>query len=200
LRRLDVDILDDAMSSDRVRYQYDNLEGFARQFSDHASDAQQVRSRLSRQLEVLEDGGWIGEGASRFSAEMRDSILPALDALTRALDSANSAILRATEMMRDAENEAAALFKAVDIAVQAASGSFDTSTISPSDRAQQVAGLTTLRDEQMRFVQELRRSMDGLGGQLAGVQDAYTRLMTEAAERSERMTALIESMQGGSMP
>ena len=42
--------------------------------------------------------------------------------------------------------------------------------------------------------------MDGLGGQLAGVQDAYARLMAEAADRAERMTALIESMQGGTMP
>ena len=81
--------------TDRVRYQYDNLEGFARQFSDHAADAQQVRTRLSQQLAILEDGGWIGEGAKRFSAEMREQILPALDALARALDGANGAILRA---------------------------------------------------------------------------------------------------------
>ena len=89
--------------TDRVRYQYDNLEGFARQFSDHAADAQQVRTRLSQQLAVLEDGGWVGEGAKRFSAEMREQILPALDALARALDGANGAILRAAEMMREDE-------------------------------------------------------------------------------------------------
>ncbi len=187
--------------TDRVRYQYDNLEGFARQFSDHASEAQQVRTRLTRQLAVLEEGGWVGEGASRFSAEMRDLILPALDALSRALDSANGAIMRATEMMREAENEAAALFRAVDGAVEAVrASSVDVSGLSPAQRAQQVASLTSLRDEQTRFITDLRRSVEGLGGQLAGVQDAYARLMAEASERTERMTALISAIQGGTMP
>ena len=186
---------------DRVRYQYDNLEGFARQFSDHAADAQQVRTRLSQQLAVLEDGGWVGEGAKRFSAEMREQILPALDALARALDGANGAILRAAEMMREAETEAAALFRAVDNAMQASSAGGGGGG-SPADiqRNQQIATLTAMRDEQTRFIQELRNTMDGLGGQLAGVQDAYARLMAEAADRAERMTALIESMQGGTMP
>jgi WXG100 family type VII secretion target len=187
--------------ADRVRYQYDNLENFARQFSEHASDAQQVRQRLLGQLQVLEEGGWVGEGAARFSAEMRDMILPALEALSRALDNANGAIVRAAGMMRDAENEAAALFKVVDGALEAVrAGAGDTSSMSPTQRAQQIASLTSLRDEQVRFVDELRRSVEGLGGQLAGVQDAYARLMTEAADRTERMTALIQSMQGGSMP
>ena len=189
--------------TDRVRYQYDNLEGFARQFSDHAADAQQVRTRLSQQLAVLEDGGWIGEGAKRFSTEMREQILPALDALARALDGANGAILRAAEMMRDAEAEAAALFRAVDNAMQASTGgagSSDGGSPANIQRAQQIATLTAMRDEQTRFIQELRSTMDGLGGQLAGVQDAYARLMAEAADRAERMTALIESMQGGTMP
>jgi WXG100 family type VII secretion target len=186
--------------TDRVRYQYDNLEGFARQFSDHAADAQQVRTRLSQQLAVLEDGGWVGEGAKRFSAEMREQILPALDALARALDGANGAILRAAEMMREAEAEAAALFRAVDNAMEASSAGGSGGTPADTQRTQQIATLTAMRDEQTRFIQELRNTMDGLGGQLAGVQDAYARLMAEAADRAARMTALIESMQGGTMP
>lgn len=190
--------------TDRVRYQYDNLEGFARQFSDHAADAQQVRTRLSQQLAILEGGGWLGEGAQRFSAEMREQILPALDALARALDGANGAILRAAEMMREAEAEAAALFRAVDNAMQASgeggTGGSEAGAPANTQRAQQIATLTAMRDEQTRFIQELRNTMDGLGGQLAGVQDAYARLMAEAADRAERMTALIESMQGGTMP
>lgn len=186
--------------TDRVRYQYDNLEGFARQFSDHAADAQQVRTRLSQQLAVLEDGGWVGEGAKRFSAEMREQILPALDALARALDGANGAILRAAEMMREAEAEAAALFRAVDNAMEASGGGVGGGTPADTQRTQQIATLTAMRDEQTRFIQELRNTMDGLGGQLAGVQDAYARLMAEAADRAARMTALIESMQGGTMP
>lgn len=192
--------------TDRVRYQYDNLEGFARQFSDHAADAQQVRTRLSQQLAILEDGGWVGEGAARFSSEMREQILPALDALARALDGANGAILRAAEMMREAEAEAAALFRAVDNAMQASAGGGagseggDGGTPANAQRAQQIATLTAMRDEQTRFIQELRNTMDGLGDQLTGVQDAYARLMAEAADRAERMTALIESMQGGTMP
>lgn len=188
--------------TDRVRYQYDNLEGFARQFSDHAADAQQVRTRLSQQLAILEGGGWIGEGAKRFSAEMREQILPALDALARALEGANGAILRASEMMRDAEAEAAALFRAVDNAMEASTGGAsagDNGALAEPQRAQQIATLTAMRDEQTRFIQELRNTMDGLGDQLTGVQDAYTRLMAEAADRAERMTALIESMQGGTM-
>lgn len=188
--------------TDRVRYQYDNLEGFARRFSDHAADAQQVRTRLSRQLAVLEDGGWIGEGATRFSTEMREQILPALDALSRALDGANGAVLRAAEMMREAESEAAALFRAVDNAMQSgpAASSGGVSPVNPLQRVQQIAALTTMRDEQTHFIQELRRTMDGLDGQLAGVHVAYDRLMTEAADRAARMTALIETMQGGTMP
>src|SRR5690606_38703432 len=128
-------------------------------FSDHAADAQQVRTRLSQQLAILEDGGWVGEGAKRFSAEMRELILPALDALARALDGANGAILRATEMMREAETEAAALFRAVDNAMQASGGGSGADGGSPASiqRAQQIATLASGGAEQTPRPTELRR-------------------------------------------
>src|SRR5690606_4070811 len=126
----------------------------------------------------------------------------ALDALARALEGANGAILRATEMMRDAEAEAAALFRAVDNAMEASAGGGAGAGGTPADtqRVQQIATLTAMRDEQMRTIQELRTTLDGLGDQLTSGQDAHARLMPEAADRAERMTALIESMQGGTMP
>lgn len=184
--------------SDRIQYRYDSLEDFARRFSDHASETEQVRSRLNKQLAVLEQGGWLGEGAKRFSTEMRESILPALDALAHALDSANAGVMRAAEMMRAAEAEAASLFRNVELA-EAGQTAGSSQPIDDGQRAQQIAILSGLRDEQTTFIQELRRGMETLGGQLASVQDAYDRLMSEAASRAERMTALIRTMQGGAM-
>ena len=184
--------------SDRIRYQYESLEAFARKFSDHAAETEQVRARLNSQLTVLENGGWLGEGAKRFSAEMREQILPALDNLVRALDGANAGILRASEMMREAEEEAAALFRSFEVAApQRASAAAGQPAGASVNHQTQIAALSGLRDEQTRFMQDLRRGMEGLGGQLAGVQAAYDRLMAEATSRADRMTALIGTLRGG---
>ena len=185
--------------SDRIRYQYDNLEAFARKFADHAQETAQVRSRLTNQLLILESGGWLGDAAKRFSAEMREMILPALDNLGRALEGADFALRRACELMRDAEEEAAAKFRAADADSAAGTASIGASS-GPSSTAQvnaQINALTTMRDSQNGFIQDMRQGMNNLGGQIVSVQAAYDRLIAEAAARAERMTALIGTLKNG---
>lgn len=189
--------------ADRIQYRYESLEGFARKFSNHAQETEQVRARLNAQLTVLENGGWIGEAAKQFSTEMRERILPALSRLAYALDEANIGITRASEMMRAAEDEAAALFRAVDVPSSTGATSSTATgqgTGSATSSGAQIAALTGLRDEQNGFINDLRRGMEGLGGQIASVQAAYDRLMAEATERAARMTALIGNLRSGTIP
>lgn len=185
--------------TDRIRYQYDSLEEFARRFSDHAAAAEQAKMRLARQLAILEGGGWLGEGAQRFSAEMRELILPALDRLAQALETSHAGLLRAAETMRDAEQEAAALFRGAEMTSGAGAFASANTPNFAAQRGQQIAALTGLREEQSGFVQDLRRGMEGLGGQIASVQAVYDRLFSEAAARTERMTSLIGALQGGAV-
>lgn len=187
--------------SDRIRYQYDNLGEFARRFAEHAAAAEQTRARLTRQLAVLEDGGWLGEGAERFSAEMREQMLPALDRLAQALEAAQAGVLRMVETMQAAEQEAAGLFRSAEAAGRQGAGSaFGAANPSfTAQRTTQIAALSGLREEQGRFVQDLRRGLEGIGGQIAGVQAVYDRLFAEAGARAERMSTLIGALQGGTV-
>lgn len=99
------------MPSDKVQYQYDKLDEIAQTASSKSEAAAAVRQRLNQQLQVLQDGGWVGAGAVTFFNEMNSQIFPAMTKLETAFDNLSAVLRRASEMMRDAEQQCAAGFK-----------------------------------------------------------------------------------------
>lgn len=99
------------MASDKVQYQYEQLEKIAQSANVHADGAAAMRQRLAQHMQTLIDGGWFGEGAANFYNEMEHEIFPAVMRLERALESLGGVVLRASDMMREAEEQAANGFK-----------------------------------------------------------------------------------------
>lgn len=99
------------MPSDKVQYQYEQLEKIAQNANTHADGAAAMRQRLAQHMQTLVDGGWFGEGAETFYNEMEHEIFPAVMRLERALEALGGVVLRASDMMREAEEQAANGFK-----------------------------------------------------------------------------------------
>ncbi|HEY0607060.1 MAG TPA: WXG100 family type VII secretion target [Herpetosiphonaceae bacterium] len=99
------------MSGDNIQAKYEDLAGVARRLAQQSQAAADLRSRITRSTKALEQGGWIGRGSTAFFAEMNSVVFPALQRLILALEEARAVTLQASEIMRIAEEEAAALFK-----------------------------------------------------------------------------------------
>ncbi len=76
-----------------------------------AEDVANLRRRFTRQMKVLEDGGWIADAATAFFNEVDDRIDPALRRLENVLVDAASVLRQTTGRFSDAEQESAALFR-----------------------------------------------------------------------------------------
>lgn len=99
------------MPSDKVQFQYEQLEKIAQSANTHADGAAAMRQRLAQHMQSLVDGGWYGGGAETFYNEMEQEIFPAVVRLERALEALGGVVLRASDMMREAEEQAANGFK-----------------------------------------------------------------------------------------
>ncbi|MCB0079070.1 MAG: WXG100 family type VII secretion target [Anaerolineales bacterium] len=98
------------MTATLIQANYERLESIAATFGDHAARSDGLHRHLQRQADALVDGAWQGEAAQRFHAEMSNELLPALQRLATALDEAQSITLKIRDIIRAAEEEAAALF------------------------------------------------------------------------------------------
>ncbi|MCB0077369.1 MAG: WXG100 family type VII secretion target [Anaerolineales bacterium] len=94
-----------------IQAHYERLEQIAATFGAHAQRSAELRARLAQQADALVDSAWQGEAAQRFHAEMSRELLPALQRLAEALDEAQRVTLQIRDIIRAAEEEAAALFQ-----------------------------------------------------------------------------------------
>lgn len=98
------------MTANIIQARYDELDAIAAHFGQQAEASAALHERVRRGVEALEDGGWEGQGAAAFFAESHGEITPALQRLQQALDEARAVTLEAKDILRAAEEEAAALF------------------------------------------------------------------------------------------
>lgn len=99
------------MPAPRVRADYEQLDVIAARFADHAERAQRSMQGIVRQLEALRGGDWIGRGATAFYREMDGEVLPSLRRLASALETARRTTLEISRVMKQAEDEAASVFR-----------------------------------------------------------------------------------------
>lgn len=94
----------------KVQADYDDLARISQQFAQQASESEQTMHRIESCMQELQGGGWIGRGAQSFYQEMEDEVLPGLNRLCQALEDGASTIRRISDVLRQAEEEAAGTF------------------------------------------------------------------------------------------
>jgi len=99
------------MSADIIQAKYDELENIARCFTAQAESQTALTRRLEQNVQALRQGGWVGQGANAFFAEMDGKIFPTMQRLVSALEQAQTVTLQVKEVIQQAEEEAAEPFK-----------------------------------------------------------------------------------------
>ena len=96
--------------ADEIRADYQQLQQVATKFSKQAASINQMRAQVKRSMSALQ-GNWIGKGSESFFSEMQDKVLPGTERLYRALQEAGKITKQMSQIMQQAENDAAAPFK-----------------------------------------------------------------------------------------
>jgi WXG100 family type VII secretion target len=99
------------MTAEDIQIDYTGMGQIARSFERAAADTQQTLLRVRRYVDSLQSGGWNGRGAAAFFAEMDQEVLPSVDRLQKALREAQRVTLQVARDMRQAEEEAANVFR-----------------------------------------------------------------------------------------
>lgn len=110
------------MNAPIVQAQYEELENIARRFVAQAEASQEMRQLLMQRMEALRAGGWIGEAATKFYAEMEDLTFPAIQRLIHALETGGQTTLRISTDLSAAEQEASSQFTISDDGAPSNSG------------------------------------------------------------------------------
>ena len=97
--------------ADEIRADYRQLQQVASQFSRQASAVNQMRQQVKRNMNSLQNN-WIGHGSEAFFSEMNDKVLPGTDRLYKALQEASKITKQISQLMQQAEQDAAAPFSA----------------------------------------------------------------------------------------
>lgn len=99
--------------SDEIRADYSQLNQVASQFSKQATAVNQTQQKVKRNMEKLQSS-WIGKGSQAFFSEMSDKVLPATDRLVKALQEASKITKQMAQVVQQAEDDAAAPFRATE--------------------------------------------------------------------------------------
>jgi WXG100 family type VII secretion target len=102
------------MTAQKVRTDYDGLSQIAQEFSSQAEAIRRQLQAMRQAKDVLEEGDWLGTGADTFYQEMNSDVLPTMARLAQALERASATTKQISQIMKQAEGDAASLFKLVD--------------------------------------------------------------------------------------
>jgi WXG100 family type VII secretion target len=96
--------------ADEIRAHYDELDQVSKQFGNLGQVVQDLQQKTRGSYDKLHDKGWIGQAANAFFDEMESMIFPATDRLQQALEEASQTTRQISQSVRQAEQEASALF------------------------------------------------------------------------------------------
>ena len=101
------------MPSSKVRADYPALAEIAKIFARQSAASKRSLQSIKRQVGVLQGGDWIGQGATRFYREMDNDVMPSLNRLAGALGNADRTTRQISKIMKQAEEDAARIFRAL---------------------------------------------------------------------------------------
>lgn len=99
------------MPAPKIRTEHDQLASIARSFERGAAESRRSFTKIRQSMDTLQGGDWIGKGASAFYKEMSDDVLPTFNRLISALEEAGRTTRNVSTIMKQAEEEAARLFR-----------------------------------------------------------------------------------------
>jgi WXG100 family type VII secretion target len=104
------------MTSKRTRADHDELGAAAKKWAAEAEHARQMVASLKQCMDTLQGGDWVGQGASAFYAEMNGQVLPALQRMAKALESAARTTHAISREAKEAEQAASDMLNGRDAA------------------------------------------------------------------------------------
>src|SRR5437588_12221683 len=110
------------MPAAKIRANYEQLKQAANSFARNSEASKRSLQNIKHNKETLSGGDWVGQGATAFYKEMDDSVLPTLQRLVNALDTAQNSISQISSIMQGAEQQAANVLKGGNQAGGAAAG------------------------------------------------------------------------------
>jgi len=99
------------MPAPTVRVDHESLAAIAKVFGRESDEFRKLGRRIKQTMQVLQNGDWRGQGAAKFFQEMESRILPSVKRLESGLTAARKTTERIAKLMKQAEQEAARLFK-----------------------------------------------------------------------------------------
>jgi WXG100 family type VII secretion target len=98
------------MPAPKIQCAYDGLAQLAEAFSREAWDTESNLTRIVNLVDQLRSGGWSGEGAEAFFAEI-DEIMPKVKKLIDALELANTQLQATNDIFQTADSDLTNAFK-----------------------------------------------------------------------------------------
>ncbi len=95
------------MASGLVRSDHDQLKQISQSFSQQADAINNMNQNIKSCMDTLQGGDWIGKGATAYFQEMNGQVIPSLTRLHRALTQAARITQQVSQLMKQAEGEAA---------------------------------------------------------------------------------------------
>jgi WXG100 family type VII secretion target len=102
------------MTANKVRADYDSLKQIAQVFSQQAQATQQTLQQMKQDLDLLQQGDWVGKSADKLYAEMTSAVVPAVTRLQQALESASRITTQISGVMKQAEDDSARVLRGDD--------------------------------------------------------------------------------------
>jgi WXG100 family type VII secretion target len=82
----------------------------AQSFRAQSENITKQTQQLKGDMDTLQSGDWIGQGAQAFYKELGDMVLPTMQRLQRALGEASRITQQISQIMKAAEDEASSCF------------------------------------------------------------------------------------------
>jgi WXG100 family type VII secretion target len=99
------------MTANKVRADYDSLKQIAQVFSQQAQATQQTLQQIKQDLDLLQQGDWVGKSADRLYGEMTSALIPSVTRLQKALESASRVTTQISGVMKQAEDDSARVLR-----------------------------------------------------------------------------------------
>lgn len=99
------------MSAEVIQSKYEELATIARRFEQQAQATRALQQQVQRRAGALRNGGWVGRGSAAFWGEMEQKVFPGIQRLLEALTTAQQTTLDVAQILREAEEEAASVFR-----------------------------------------------------------------------------------------
>jgi WXG100 family type VII secretion target len=94
-----------------VLVNYEMMKKFSNSFQGQGAATQQTIQKLSKVIEQLRGGDWIGEGANQFYNEMDSEVIPALKRLQSAMTEGDKVSKEIEKIQHETESMIETLFK-----------------------------------------------------------------------------------------